>query len=186
MMDNAPAIPAPKPITLKAITTALLVLDQSEQSRDPALFATGYQLIPSLTRMITKARGKGLFIIFTYSFVLKGTPDGKVYSGYDRRDNEPVLTPHAFDKFQGSEMDQLLKEHQIDTLIITGSRSNICVMHTAVTAARFFNYHVVIPLDGTAANSRYEYEYSINHLTFCPGGVSDRFSFTTIDGITLV
>ncbi len=183
-MSEGPVIPRPIPVTLDPGKTALLVLDQSEQVRDAKLFPSGHKLIPALTRMIGKAREKGVYIVFTYSLILKGTADGKVYTGYNHKDSEPVLTPDAFDKFMGGDLQKLLAKKSIDTLVITGSRSNICVLHTATTAARFYRYRVVIPLDGIEAESRYDYEYSIHHLATFPGGVSDRIRFTTVDGIT--
>lgn len=182
-MTVGPIVPTPKPVTLDAKKTALLVLDQNEQVRDPKLFPSGNRLIPALTRLLAKARDKGVHIVFTYSLFLKGTPDGQVYSGYHRKDSEPALTPDSFDKFQGSRLQALLKRRSVDTLVITGSRSNICVLHTATTAARYHKYKVVIPLDGIAAESQYDYDYSLHHLATFPGGVSERFGFTTVDGI---
>ncbi len=182
-MTTGPNIPAPKPVTLEAKKTALLVLDQNEQARDPKLFPSAHKLIPALTKLLAKARGKGVYVIFTYSLNLKGTPDGKIYSGYNRKESEPVLTPDAFDKFQDSELQSLLDAKKVDTVVITGSRSNICVLHTATTAARFYKYNVVIPTDGVEAESRYDYEYSLHHLATFPGGVSKKVTFTTVDGI---
>ena len=78
-MTVGPIVPTPKPVTLDAKKTALLVLDQNEQVRDPKLFPSGNKLIPSLTRLLAKARDNGVHIVFTYSLFLKGTPDGKVY-----------------------------------------------------------------------------------------------------------
>ena len=72
----------------------------------------------------------------------------------------------------------------VDTLIITGCRSNICVLHTATTAARELDYKVVIPIDGLSALADYEEHYTLFHLTHLPGRAEGRFTFTELDMIS--
>lgn len=181
-MNVTPVRPQPKPVTLDSKRTVLIVLDQNQQVEEPG--SHGHTLIPGLTKLLAKARDAGLYIIFTVPLVLKGTPHEQVYSGYTRKSTEPLIYPDGYDKFVGGELEGLLnRKPLVDTLIMVGSRSNLCLMYTATRAARNFKYNVVIPVDGHAAESKYEEEYTLHQFATFPGGVADRFNFTTIDGI---
>ncbi len=183
MTSYAPKLPYPEAVALNAKKTALLVLDITE------LFCADHKetcsrLVPGITKLLDKARSASVFIAYTVSAALKGKPMGQVYSGFDRRLSEPVIYPDAFDKFASNELHSLLELHNIDTLIITGHRSNIAVLHTATKAARELHYRVIIPIDGIAALTDYEKEYTLFHFTVLPGGAAQRFTFTTLDMIT--
>lgn len=181
-MTAVPVVPQTKPVTLEANRTALIILDQNQQVESPG--SHGYTLIPGLTKLLRKARKAGLYIIFTVPFVLKGTPHEQVYSGYQRRPDEHLIYPDGYDKFVGGELEALLKKRPIDTCIFSGSRTNLCMLYTATRAARNFKYKVIIPIDGTTAESDYEKEYTFHQFATFPGGVSDRFAFTTIEEIS--
>ena len=108
-----------------------------------------------------------------------------MYSGFSKRASEAVLFPNGFDKFTGGELQSLLKLYEyIDTLIITGCRSNICVLHTAIKAVRELNYNVIIPIDGLAALTNYDEQYTLSHLANLPGRLADLLTFTKLDMIS--
>lgn len=181
MNKTAPILPTPRLINLEVKKTALLVLDQSQLAADQSYH--GHRLIPSLTRLLSKARDADLYIIFTLLLLSKGTPQGQVYSGYNRRETEPLIFTNGYDKFMSGELLPLLKKRAIETLILVGSRANLCVLYTGTRAASDLHYKVVIPLDGMAAYNKYEEEYTLHQFSTFPGGVSDLFTFTTINGI---
>ena len=81
------------------------------------------------------------------------------------------------------ELQSYLGFYGAESLIITGYRSNICVLHTATTAARELKYRVVIPIDGMAALSQFEQDYTLFHFTVLPKQASERFAFTTLEMI---
>ena len=132
-----------------------------------------------------RARDLGIPIIYTVSYQKRGTPEGEVYSGLARKLSEPVIYPDSFDKFASGELQSYLGFYGVDTLIVTGYRSNICVLHTATTAARELKYKVVIPVDGMAALSQYEQDYTLFHFTVLPKQAARLFSFTTLEMIGL-
>ena len=182
MTTPKPISPQTKPVTLTAEKSALLVLDLTETCADPN--HPSHKLVPGMSKFLDRARAAGMLIVFTASHSLKGKPAGQVYSGFSRRLSEAVLYPDGFDKFSGGELQSLLKLYEdIDTLIITGCRSNICVLHTAIKAARELSYNVVIPIDGLAALTDYEQQYALYHFTVLPARTAQRFTFTTLDMI---
>jgi nicotinamidase-related amidase len=97
--------------------------------------------------------------------------------------SEPVIYPDGFDKFTSGELQDFLKLYDVDTLIITGYRSNISVLNTATKATRELKYKVIIPIDGIAAKTEYEQEYTLFHFTVLPDQAAKLFSFTMLDMI---
>jgi nicotinamidase-related amidase len=181
MTTYAPKLPHSEAVTLDAKKTALLVLDLSELLADPKEACS--RLVPGMTRFLDKARAADVFIAYTISASLKGTPIGHVYSGFGRKQSEPVIYPDGFDKFTGGELQGLLTTRNLETLIITGYRSNIAVLYTATKAARELHYRVVIPVDGIAALTDYEQEYTLFQFTVLPAGADKQFTFSTLDTI---
>ncbi len=176
-------IPQVKPVTVDVNKTALLVLDLSEEGAEPS--HASHILMPGIRKFLDRARTAGMPVVFTVSFMLKGTPTGQVYSGLGRRPSEIVLFPDGFDKFTDGDLENLLQLYEgIETLVIVGCRSNICVLHTAVTAGRELDYSVIIPVDGISAVTEYEKQYTISHLSILPGKAKGHFTFTNLDMIS--
>jgi nicotinamidase-related amidase len=108
-------------------------------------------------------------------------PEGQVYTGLKRRPCEPAIYPDGFDKFTGGELQSYLRLYNVDTLIITGYRSNISILHTATKATRELHYKVIIPIDGITAKTDYEQEYTLFHFSVLPEEASSLFSYTLLD-----
>ena len=60
-------------------------------------------------------------------------------------------------------MDKLLKEKGIDTLVLTGVLTDICVMHTAADAA-MRNYKVIVPEDCVKSVTKEAHDWAIKHM----------------------
>jgi len=183
MSTPQPTLPKAEPVTIAADKTALIVLDLTEECANPN--HPSHKLVPGMSKFLDRARAAGLPIVFVIMLSRKGKPEGQVYSGFNRRPSEAVLFPDGFDKFTGGELQSLLKLYEnIDTLIITGCRSNICVLPTATKAARELNYNVVIPIDGLAALTDFEEQYTLFQFTVLPARAAKHFTFTTLDMIS--
>lgn len=156
-------LPKAEPVSVDARKTALLVLDLTESCGDPN--HPGHKLVPQVSKFLDRARAVGMLIVFTVSLHLKGTVEGQVFSGFNRRHSELVLFPDGYDKFTGGQLQGLLGFYEdIDTLIMTGCNSNINVLHTATKAVRELKYNVVIPIDGLASSTHFGEQYALFHL----------------------
>jgi nicotinamidase-related amidase len=51
-----------------------------------------------------------------------------------------------YSAFQGTDLDQMLRELKVDTIILTGIASDICIQHTAADAF-FRGYKIIVPKD---------------------------------------
>jgi nicotinamidase-related amidase len=181
-MDKiSPTLPEPKPVTVDVKKTAVLVLDGSQRWSNPE--QPCHKLVPGMTKFLKRIREAGMPIIYTISARSRGTPEGEVCSALDRRLSEPVIYPDGFDKFSNGELQSFLKLYDVDTLIITGYRSNISVLNTATKATRELKYQAIIPVDGIGAKTDYEQEYTLFHFTVLPDQAARLFRFTTLDMI---
>ncbi|MBI4330758.1 MAG: cysteine hydrolase [Chloroflexi bacterium] len=172
----------PQPVTINAEKSALLVLECWQLLGDPEFFAA--PLVPGIGRLLERARAAGILIVFTLPIISKGQPHGQVYSGFKRRSCEPVFFAPAFDKFGGGQLQSLLRLHDVDTLILTGFKANMAVLYTATTAVTEFHYKIVIPVDGIAATTEYEKEYTLYQFRAYPAGYPRLFTFTNLDMIS--
>jgi nicotinamidase-related amidase len=173
---------APKPITLDAASTAVIALDLHVKCVEPT--HVGYSLVHSVPSFLARARAKSAHVIFIVPAWDKGSPEDRIAEPMRRRSDEPVLYPHAYDKFANGEMQTLLQGWGAKTLIFLGGSANFSLLYTATTAARIHGYSVVVPVDGIYAHSDYEMEYALYQFTVLPR-VHDRFHFTSLDRINL-
>lgn len=75
-----------------------------------------------------------------------GTWGAQVVDELKPKKEDFVLQKRRYSAFQGTGLDQLLRELKVDTLILTGVVTDICIQHTAADAF-FRGYKIIIPED---------------------------------------
>jgi nicotinamidase-related amidase len=176
-----PNKPTPKEAIVDPKTTALLVLDLNARCENPA--ERCHKLVEPVAKFLARVRQAGIFIVYTASDRYKGTPEERMPHAFKQASDEPVLFPPAFDKFYSGELQPMLKQRGIKTVIVCGAASNQAVLYTATAAARPFGYEVVIPVDGLIARGEYEHEFTLHQFTILPGGAAEKFKITEFDKI---
>jgi len=179
--EEGPNRPEPKPVMLDSKSTAVLVLDLNARCDDPKQVCS--KITAPLGDFLDKARAASVPIIYTVSTAAEGKPIGELSAPLRRKETEVIIYPDGFDKFYSGELQPLLKDRGVKTLIITGSSTNSAVLYTATTAARMHRYAVVIPIDGVNAATRYEHEYAIHQFTVLPSEANKLFQFTKLSMI---
>jgi nicotinamidase-related amidase len=178
-----PNKPTPQDVTVDPKTTALLVLDLNCRCEDPK--EPCYQLINPVAKFLERARQANMFILYTAADRYKGTPEARMPAAFKQRPDEPTIFPPAFDKFYSGEMQPMLQQRGIKTVICCGASSNQAVMYTATAAVRPFGYTCVIPVDGLIARGDYEHEFTLHQFTILPGGAAEKFKITEFDKIKI-
>jgi len=179
---GGPNKPKPKPVSLDAHATAIVVLDLSARCQDPKEVCS--KLMKPVGDFLERARGRQVPIIYTVSAHTRGTPMQEVALPLRRRDTEPVIYPDSFDKFFGGELQTFLTERGVKNLVVVGSLTNVAVLYTSSSAARVYGYRVILPLDGVNAHSKYEHEYAIHQFTILPRDTHKQFHFTKLSAIS--
>ena len=141
---KAPAAPTLKPVTVEAKTTALLMLDFMNQNcgKRPRCVDS----IPAMKKLLGEARAHKVAVV--YSIIPKSTPADVIKDVAPQADEPHVLA--GPDKFLNTELDKMLKEKGIKTVIAVGTASNGAVLFTASGAA-FRGMNVIIPVDGMSS-----------------------------------
>src|SRR5262249_42901578 len=110
-----PPPPALKPVTLAANETAVLAMAFTTQTYTPQCRRRCANQVPQVAKLIAAARQKGAFIV--YSVALPGSTAADILKEVTPAAGEPVLPPLGPDKFVNSDLDKMLKEHGIKTVI---------------------------------------------------------------------
>lgn len=178
-----PNKPKPTEVTVDPKTTAVLVLDLNARCENPE--EPCHKLVQPVAKFLARAREAGMFIVYTASDRYKGTPEERMPHAFRQQSDEPVIFPAAFDKFYGGDLQPMLRQRGVKTVVVCGASSNQAVLYTATAAARPFGYDVVIPVDGLIARGEYEHEFTLHQFTILPGGAKEKFKITEFDKIRL-
>lgn len=106
---------------------------------------------------------------------IEGTPGCEIVPDLDRDPADMVVTKRRFSGFFGTDLDLTLRDMMVDTVIVMGVVTNICVRST-VHDAFFLGYRVVVPQDCCAATGPREQISSLYDISTHFGTVSDSAS----------
>ncbi len=142
--------------------TAVLVIDMIND------FVTGVfkneraeKIIPNVMRLINFVREKNIHVVYVGDahlpnidtefdvwpqHAVAGTWGAQVVDEIKPEKGDFVLQKRRYSAFHGTGLDQLLKELKVDTLILTGVVTDICIQHTAADAF-FRGYKIIVPED---------------------------------------
>lgn len=152
-----PPVPQLKTVTVNPRNTALLVMDFtkgicSSGGQRPAPRCVS--ALPKVKELLKQARDHHLLVVFT------GYPGYRsLVAGLAPRRGEPLVVSHA-DKFQGTDLEKILKSHGIATLIETGMAANGCVFFTGLGAVRR-GFKVIVPVDTMPGRTAYSEQSTI-------------------------
>jgi nicotinamidase-related amidase len=155
--------------------TAMIVVDmQNDFVASGAAMETpaARQIVPKIAEALRICRDAGIKIIYTAHVhrrdgcdmglfddlhppianrdaLVDGTPGVEVYHDLAPAPGEHVIKKHRYSGFFGTDLDIILQEWGIDTVIISGTTTENCC-HATARDAMFRNYRVVFLSDATA------------------------------------
>lgn len=160
---KAPPAPQLKPVTIDPKVTALLVLDIVKQTcnaeRRPRCVAS----VPKIQSLLGQARAKGVPVV--YSIIATSTPSD-IWKEVAPREGEPVVQSSA-DKFFKTDLEKILKDKGIKTVIVVGTSAHGAVLFTGTEAAKR-GLQVIVPVEGMSAENAYIEQYTAYHLVNNP------------------
>jgi nicotinamidase-related amidase len=172
---KVPPAPELKSVKIDPKVTALLMLDFNKQTcnaeRRPRCIAS----IPKVQKLLTEARAKGIPVIYSLSADAAVADIAKELAPGT---GEPVVASGP-DKFFGTDLEKILKEKGVKTVIAVGTASHGAVLYTASGAA-LRGMQVIVPVDGMSAENTYAEQYVAWHLLNAPR-ISTLVTLTKID-----
>ncbi len=170
-----PPAPALKPVTVDTKSTALLMLDFVKPSCNPERGRRCVATLPAVKKLLGEARGKDMTVVYT------------AYGKLTEKDIVPEVAPTGsepfvvafLDKYLRTDLEKILKDKGIQTVITVGTFAHGAVLTTAGASAER-GFKVIVPVDGISFDNLYAEQYTAWHLVNAPGFAS-KMTLTTID-----
>lgn len=192
---KAPEVKVEPAVKLPRGSAAVIVVDmQNDFAKDGGKLYVPKtkETIAPIKQLLAKARGAGVPVIFTQDWHRPDDPEFKIWPPHTIEGSEgaQVLAEFApspkdyyvkkrtYDAFYGTDLDLLLRQMGIRNVVIVGTVSNICVLHTA-GKARLHGYNVVVARDGISSLTEFDQQLSLRQISWLYSG-----KITTVDGIT--
>jgi nicotinamidase-related amidase len=158
---KTPAAPDLKPVTVDPKTTALLMGDLVNQvcGKRPRCVAA----IPAMKKLLGAARAAKVTVIYSLP---PNTATADIIPDVAAAADEPSVQS-GVDKFFKTNLEQILKDKGIQTLIVVGTSAEGLVTYTGGEAA-LRGLNVVVPVDGMASVEAFAEQYVAWHMTHAP------------------
>jgi len=167
--------------------TALLIVDMQNdfvkeggKLRVPDALKT----VNSIKKLLDVARKAGVTVFYTQDWHRRDDPEFKIWGEHTVQGTwgaqivdelrpgpeDYVIQKTRYDGFYGTPLDEYLRLLNIKNVIIVGTVANICVLHTAGSAALRF-YNVIVPLEGLSALNEFDFHLTLRQIDFLYRGV---------------
>ncbi len=190
-------IPGPQPLQLRSSETAVIVVDMQNDFAHPRgrlYVPKALETVPAIAKLLAKARKSGARIFFTQDWHSRDDPEFRIWGEHAVEETwgaeivdelkplkgESVIRKVRYDAFYGTHLEHILRLCKVESLVICGTVANICVLHTAGSAALRW-WQVVIPVDTISALNEFDYRAALRQITFLYRGL-----LTTVDTLELV
>jgi len=162
--------------------TAVMVIDMQNdfiEEKGKLYVPRSEKLIKPIKSILDKAREAGATIIYTQDWHHGDDPEFEVWGEHALADSwgaeiveelkpkegEFVVRKPSYDAFYGTPLEHILRYRGLENLILTGVLANICVLHTAGSAA-MRGYRLIIPVDCILALNEFDYALSLRQMSF--------------------
>ncbi|MEM0265082.1 MAG: isochorismatase family cysteine hydrolase [Candidatus Methanomethylicia archaeon] len=136
------------------------------------------KIIPRVKILIDTAREHGIPVIYVNdshlpnidgefkkwgSHAIKGSWGAMIIDDLKPSERDFIIEKRRYSGFYGTSLDDLLRELKIDTLIVTGIHTHICVMNT-VADAFYRGYKVIIPSDCVTTFNEEDHNWGLKYM----------------------
>jgi nicotinamidase-related amidase len=141
---------------------------------------TAIKTVKNIKRLIENARNHNVPIIYTQDWHMKDDPEFRIWGEHavantwgaeiidelKPHENDIIIKKLRYDAFYGTQLEHVISRVlKKDILIIVGTVANICVLHTAGSAAlRWFD--VIVPIDGISALTEFDLHSTLRQIDF--------------------
>jgi nicotinamidase-related amidase len=163
----------------KLESPAILVVDMLNDFVTGSLACDrGKAIVPATAELLDAARDKGIPVIFCNDahiagidrelklwgdHAIAGTKGAEVIPELKLSYKDYVVPKRRYSGFFQTDLDLLLRELGVNTVIMTGLHAHMCVRHTSADAYQY-GYDVVVAKDATDSFTEEDYNYGIKYL----------------------
>ncbi len=179
---EVPEIPYKEEIVLPASRTALIIVDMQNDFIKPGgnlVVPAAEETVPRIQNLLESARNADVKIAYTQDTMFEDDPEWEIWPEHCRidtwgweiieelkpRSQDLVCQKNRYDGFYGTWLEHFLTYvWKRDKLVVVGTVSNICVLHTAASAGLRW-YHVVMPADGISAQTEFDQALTLRQVS---------------------
>ena len=163
---------------------AILVVDMLNDFVYGALTCErGKAIVPATAQLLDAARKAGVPIIFCNDahrkgidreliiwgdHAIAGTPGAEVIPELCPSEKDYIVPKRRYSGFFQTDLDILLKELGVQTVVMTGLHTHMCVRHTSADAY-CLGYDVVVAKEATDSFTEEDYTSGLAYLKLCYG-----------------
>lgn len=177
-------------------TTALVIVDMQNDfvdARGSLSVADARKTVPAIAHLRDLASAHGMLVVYTQDWhgaddpefalwgphAVSGTWGAEIIPELAPTSRDLVIRKLRYDGFYGTPLEHELTRQRIETLIVTGTVSNICVLHTAGSAALRW-LRIIVPIDAVSALAEFDQQAALRQIAFLYHG-----TLTRSDGIVV-
>jgi len=160
---KVPPAPPLKQVTVEPKTTALLLLDFVKQTCNEQHRPRCVASLPATAKFLAEARAHHMLVVYSY---VHGGSFADTLPAVAPKGGEPNVQSGP-DKFLGTDLEKILKDHGITTVIVTGTAADGAVMHTG-DEATFRGFNVIVPVDGMSGGQIFTELYTAYNFSHAP------------------
>ncbi|HXV59003.1 MAG TPA: isochorismatase family cysteine hydrolase [Gaiellaceae bacterium] len=157
---------------------ALIIVDMLKDFVDGKLANPKAEaIVGPLQRLLAHARENGWVVVFSNDAHQPGDPELKVWGEHamagdpgaevidelEPREGEIISPKRSYGAFDGTGLDEQLRERGVDEVVITGQHTHICVRHSSY-GALIRGYEITIPQDAVCAFEGVSEEDALEYL----------------------
>jgi nicotinamidase-related amidase len=172
---KAPPAPELKGVTIDPKTTALLMLDFVKQNCSEKVRPRCPATLPAAKQLLASARANSTLVVYG---IVAGSVIGDTLGDVAPNGTEPVVQSGP-DKFLNTDLEKMLKDRGIRTVIVAGTAANGAVLHTASEAV-LRGFKAVVPVDTMSADNAYIEQYVTYHFISARGGIAAATTLTRV------
>ena len=180
---EVPEIPWQSTVELPVQSTAVIVVDMQNdfvKEGGALVVPDAASTLDSLQNLLTRARQAGVRIAYTQDSHFPGDPEWEIWPRHCETNSwgwqiVEELAPHPqdlvcqksrYDGFYGTWLEHFLSNvWNVRNLVIVGTVSSICVLHTAASAGlRWFS--VVVPADCISALTEFDQALTLRQVSW--------------------
>lgn len=163
--------------------TAVLVIDMirdfTDLERGRVANPVSAALVPAINAFVEAARQRGTLIIWFIDQHRAGKPDwelehvrphgeegsigAQIDPGLHPQPEDYQVVKRRYSAFVGTDLDLILRDNHIERVILTGTKTNVCIRATATDAFER-NYHVIVPRECVATDKLHLHEANLEDI----------------------
>ena len=157
---------------------ALLVIDMLKEFVYGRLKSPhAVEIVPTIKLLVTKAREKRIPVIYLADRHRNFDSEIRIWGPHAMFNSEEadiidelkpggddiVLYKRSYSGFRDTGLSGILRDLGVDTVVLTGIHTHICVLHTAIDAF-YERFNIIVVKDAVAAFSREDHLYALNYM----------------------